>query len=107
MVKGIGVDIVLLQRFSGKNKAFVERILTEKEYQQYQDLNEIRRVEYLAGRFCAKEAYYKACHDHSLSYHDVEVLDDPKAGLTISGPGARVSLSHDGEYVVAFVIVEE
>ncbi|MFA7100800.1 MAG: holo-ACP synthase [Bacilli bacterium] len=106
MIKGIGVDVTMLTRFIAKDDAFIKRILTPNEYQQFSGLNDIRQVEYLAGRFCGKEAYYKACKNRQISYHDVELLDDKEKGLTISDPHAHISISHDGDYVIAFVVVE-
>lgn len=107
MIKGIGVDISLIRRFLSKEEKFVKKILSEKEFFQYSELNDLRKVEYLAGRFCAKEAYYKASKNKSLGYHDVEILNDKELGLVISDNKAHVSISHDGNYVAAFIIIEE
>ncbi len=108
MIKGIGVDVALLRRFSAKDDKFIRRVLTENELFQYSCLNDLRKAEYLAGRFCAKEAYYKAAQNHHLSYQDVEVLEDKENGIvTINDAKAFVSISHDGDYVVAYVIIEK
>ncbi|MDD3383724.1 MAG: holo-ACP synthase [Bacilli bacterium] len=107
MIKGIGVDIALIKRFFSKDGKFVQKILSEIEFSQYTKLSDLRKVEYLAGRFCAKEAYYKAKKNRDLGYHDIEILDDKKLGVIISDPKAHLSISHDGEYVIAFVIIEE
>lgn len=107
MIKGIGVDLAMLSRFKDKDEKFIKKILTNKEYQQYQALSSNRQIEYLAGRFAAKEAYYKAINNPKVGYLDIEVLDDYFAGPKINDSKAKLSISHDGDYVIAFVIVEE
>ena len=106
MVKGIGVDIALISRFEAKDEKFIKKILTNKEYEQFIKLEGVRKLEYLAGRFAAKEAYYKAMKNPKIGYHDVEIIDDYFEGPVINDPKAKLSISHDGDYVVAFVIVE-
>jgi holo-[acyl-carrier protein] synthase len=107
MIKGIGVDLAKLARFENKDEKFVKKILTSNEYEQYVKLEEERKVEYLAGRFAAKEAYYKAVNNSKLGYHDVEIIDDYFSGPQISDKKAKISISHDGDYVVVMIIVEE
>lgn len=63
MIKGIGLDIVELDRIKKANDRtpkFAQRILSEKEYALFAQLSTTRQVEFLAGRFAAKEAYAKA-----------------------------------------------
>jgi holo-[acyl-carrier protein] synthase len=106
MIKGLGVDLAKLSRFANKDEKFIKKILTVNEFKQYSELNNERKIEYLAGRFAAKEAYYKAKNNSKLGYHDVEILDDYFNGPQISDKSANISISHDGEYVVVVVIVE-
>lgn len=64
MIQGIGLDIVeieRIQRAQKRNKRFATRILTQNERDIYESLaTEKRRMEFLAGRFAAKEAVAKA-----------------------------------------------
>ncbi|PIC99662.1 holo-ACP synthase [Sporosarcina sp. P29] len=63
MIQGIGLDIVELDRVArldGRNTKFRERILSERELCVYETLSGHRKIEYLAGRFAAKEAFSKA-----------------------------------------------
>nr|WGD94286.1 holo-ACP synthase [Bacillus subtilis] len=63
MIYGIGLDITELKRIAsmaGRQKRFAERILTRSELDQYYELSEKRKIEFLAGRFAAKEAFSKA-----------------------------------------------
>jgi holo-[acyl-carrier protein] synthase len=60
MIKGIGIDIIELSRIEEivtRQKKLVDRILTENEKQTFVHLPERRKIEFLAGRFAAKEAY--------------------------------------------------
>jgi holo-[acyl-carrier protein] synthase len=107
MIKGIGIDLAKISRFENKDQKFVKKILTEAELKQYSELEDERKTEYLAGRFAAKEAYYKAMKNNKLGYHNVEIIDDYFSGPQISDKSAHISISHDGEYVVVVVIVEK
>ena len=107
MIKGIGIDLAKISRFENKDQKFVKKILTEAELKQYSELEDERKTEYLAGRFAAKEAYYKAVKNNKIGYHDVEIIDDYFSGPQISDKLAHISISHDGEYVVVVVIVEK
>jgi holo-[acyl-carrier protein] synthase len=107
MIKGIGIDLAKISRFENKDQKFVKKILTEAELKQYSELEDERKTEYLAGRFAAKEAYYKAMKNNKIGYHDVEIIDDYFSGPQISDKSAQISISHDGEYVVVVVIVEK
>ena len=60
-MRGIGVDIVDLDRLNLENTHFIKRILTPKEYDIFIQLNsQQRQREFLGGRFAGKEAYLKA-----------------------------------------------
>ena len=63
MIVGIGIDIVELKRIrkiNKRQKKFVDRILTPFEKEIINRLTEKRQIEFLAGRFAAKEAFAKA-----------------------------------------------
>src|SRR5699024_12214093 len=80
MVKGIAIDIAEITRIKramDKNSRIVKRILTENEYIHYTTLpTERRKLEYVAGRFAAKEAYAKAAGTGlgKLSLQHIEIL---------------------------------
>lgn len=116
MIAGIGLDIVELQRIrriSERQIKFVDRILTPFEKETYQCLTETRQIEYLAGRFAAKEAYAKAVGTgigQSLSFLDIQVENDEKGKPFIRKPqkeGVHLSITHSAEYAVAQVIIEK
>ncbi|MDY0395459.1 holo-ACP synthase [Virgibacillus halophilus] len=72
-----------------------------------------RRVEFLAGRFAAKEAFSKAAGTGigHLGFKDMEVLPNEKGAPRLRVKGFEqyhifVSLSHSEAYAVAQVVME-
>ncbi|MDQ0155656.1 holo-ACP synthase [Robertmurraya andreesenii] len=116
MITGIGIDIVELKRIESiveRQKRFAERILTENEKQTFEGLSGKRKIEFLAGRFAAKEAFSKANGTgigKELSFLDIEIVVDEKGKPYISKPLEKLvhlSISHSTDYAVAQVIIEE
>ena len=115
MISGIGLDIVELKRIkkiSERQSKFVDRILTQKEKETYEKLRSNRKVEFLAGRFAAKEAYSKAAGTgigKELSFLDIEIKTDSLGKPYIVKPETNgfLSISHSRDYAVAQVVIEE
>ncbi|WP_342429211.1 holo-ACP synthase [Neobacillus sp. FSL H8-0543] len=115
MIKGIGIDIIELSRIEeivSRQKKLIDRILTQGEKEIFEELSERRRIEFLAGRFAAKEAYSKANGTgigKELSFLDIEIKSDSSGKPYFIKPltKAHLSISHSREYVVAQVIIEE
>jgi holo-[acyl-carrier protein] synthase len=117
MIRGIGIDMIELHRIQAnmeKKPRFINRILTEKEKIRLDSLkNERRRIEYLAGRFAAKEACGKALGSGigKLSFQHIEVLNDEKGAPQMVVKGYEnmtffLSISHTKEHAIAQVIVQ-
>ena len=116
MIVGIGIDIVELKRIekiSVRQTKFIDRILTAIEKDKFQSLSGKRQIEFLAGRFAAKEAFAKAYGTgigQQLSFLDIVVENDENGKPFISQPiqeGVHVSITHSAEYAVAQVILEK
>lgn len=118
MIEGIGIDIIELPRIKKaieKKNRFVERILTDKEQVTYNSLKkEFRKIEFLAGRFAAKEAFAKAIGTGigALSFQHIEITSDRNGKPFINAEGFErkqifLSISHSKTYAVAQVIVTE
>jgi holo-[acyl-carrier protein] synthase len=116
MIKGIGLDIVEIGRIRellGRQPKFVKRILTEREEDMFLSLSEGRRIEYVAGRFAAKEAYSKAYGTGIgtvLSFQDIEICKDGNGKPYFSKPEgttAHLSITHSREFAAAQVVMEE
>lgn len=115
MIAGIGIDIVEMKRIEEINerqKRFAERILTINEKRTFEGLSGKRKIEFLAGRFAAKEAFSKAHGSgigKELSFLDIEISTDERGKPYISRPineGVHLSISHSVDYAVAQVIIE-
>ena len=124
MIYGTGVDLVNLGRMERVIRRwgdrFKERVFTPEEIAVCTG----RPVPHhaFALRFGAKEAFSKALGlgmRRGLRWRDIEVYNDPagKPGLKLHGAaseicsenginGVHVSLSDDGEYGVAMVVLE-
>ncbi len=106
---GIGVDIVELHRLNIHNHHFVKRILSDEEYKVFCDLNNDRRkLEYLGGRFAGKEAFLKALKKGigEIPFKDISILNDETGAPYLNYTNAFISISHEHEYVVAFVVIQ-
>ncbi|MER2292752.1 MAG: holo-ACP synthase [Aerococcus urinaeequi] len=117
MIIGLGTDLVETARIKeaiANNSRFVGKLLTENELSTYTDiLNEKRRVEFVAGRWAAKEAFAKAYGtgiSSQLHFHDIEVSnDDQHKPLIICNKVTspiHVTISHTDHYATATVIIE-
>jgi holo-[acyl-carrier protein] synthase len=115
VIVGIGVDIVSLSRFEQslqRTPSLRDRLFTEAE--------RTLPLASLAARFAAKEALAKALGGPGgLEWHDAEVVCDDagRPSLVVRGTvaqaatragvdGWQLSLAHDGDSAIAFVVAE-
>ena len=124
MIKGIGVDIIEIDRIQSAvdrfGDSFLNRVFTKSEI-EYCKKRKGSGVPELAVRFSAKEAFSKALgvgiagfghNDHGIAWKDVEVVNNPKGKPMLSYKGnlqekTHISLSHSRDFAVAMVYVEE
>ena len=115
MSKEIGVDLVEFAQIKEKiNDRFIKRILSNRELSRYNSIsNDQRKLEYIAGRFAAKEAYTKVYKNFNtpLNFVDVEVLTDEFGAPYIESKYmpddiVKVSISHSNNYVIAVCLKE-
>ena len=116
MIVGHGIDIEALasiQNAVEKREGFAQRVLTDKEMERFASLKGRRQIEYLAGRWSAKEAFSKAMGTGigKLGFQDLEVLNDEKGAPYFSkspfSGKVWLSISHTDQFVTASVILEE
>lgn len=116
MIKGIGTDIVKISRI---NEKVVKKILSFSEKKIYDSFqSENRKKEFAAGRFAVKEALYKSLNI-SFEFKKIDILKDQNGKPYLSEKTKsyideiygktkiKISISHEKEYAIAFVIVEE
>ena len=107
MIKS-GIDIVYNKRFKklAKDSGFLERVFHPSE---------LKNKNKLAGIFALKEAVMKAL-GKKLNWKNIEVQvrDGKKPVIKLSNEikptglgGIDASLSHDGEYTIGLVVIEQ
>lgn len=124
MIVGIGTDIVAIariRRILEKNPAFIRKVFSDSEIAYCE--KKANKAESYAARFAAKEALMKALGTgwaEKISWQEIQVAVDScgKPYLELSGVALRLahtlgagswhlSLSHEREYAIAFVILEQ
>lgn len=115
-IKGIGVDLVAVERIERMvdswGEKFLTRVYTDEELQYC--LPKRRKFEHLAGRFAAKESFIKA-YGEKLSLKDIEVISlengEPALRLVSDSQNLRgqvhLSITHESSYALAMLIISE
>ncbi|MER3445648.1 MAG: holo-[acyl-carrier-protein] synthase [Candidatus Dadabacteria bacterium] len=124
MILGVGIDIVnvcrierLLENWGDR---FKKRVFSEREI--YNSQRYKRSSERFAANFAVKEAFFKAIGGslkNNIRMVDIEVLRDEYGKPYINSYGrakyvlemmniyaVHVSISHDGDYATAIVVLE-
>jgi holo-[acyl-carrier protein] synthase len=125
MIIGVGVDLVHIETIDRLIKdtdgAFVVRTFTENEIAEVAKAPDI--TQYYAGRYAVKEAAFKAIAPRigrdPFDFRTIETLRKADGSPSIKiHRGLRMildkvginalaaSISHDGDYAIAFVIAE-
>ena len=116
MIVGHGIDIeelASIQNAVEKREGFARRVLTDKEMERFASLKGRRQIEYLAGRWSAKEAFSKAMGTGigKLGFQDLEILNNERGAPYFSkspfSGKVWLSISHTDQLVTASVILEE
>lgn len=79
MIFGIGLDTTTLSRFEdlAENEKFINRILTEREKEDFYALSQNKKANFLAKRFSAKEAFAKALGtgiSATFGFHSISII---------------------------------
>ncbi|WP_199622324.1 holo-ACP synthase [Paenibacillus alkalitolerans] len=133
MIVGIGTDIAGMDRMArlldgSRGEAFLRRVLTEAERRIAvgRSANRRRYVEFIAGRWAAKEAVVKAlgCGIGALvGLRDIEILPGESGkpvcvlsdsawnrlgydGTVRSRPAIHISITHSDGLAAAFAVAE-
>jgi len=125
MIAGIGTDIVSIARIEramGRHEGrFTEKVLAPAEQGVFAGIT--KKAAYVAKRFAAKEAFFKAFGQppgEANTWHQLAIMNDgagrpqmqfgaPLTGLLRAQGIARwhVSLSDEHEFAIAYVILEK
>ena len=112
----IGTDIVKIDRMQelSNDKKFLKKVFTTKEI-KYCNLYTDSYI-HLSGKYACKEAIKKALLSESIvdniSLKNIEILNnsDKSPYVIINGINnikCLISISHDGEYALAFALIEK
>lgn len=123
MIAGIGTDIIEVARVKKSIETingFKEKIFSAVEIEYCESKR--NKYEHYAGRFAAKEAYFKAIGTgwrNGLAFNEIQIMNDTlgKPVIILSGKAMEhseeagytnklVSISHLKDTAVAFVIIE-
>lgn len=126
MIAGLGTDIVEMDRIRKaveKSDLFAAYLLSSAELALIADWSVSRKVEFMAGRWAAKEAFAKALGTGlgaKCSFADLTILPDENGVPVLSGitgsaaetwkekgiVKAHISISHERHYALATVLLE-
>ncbi len=113
----VGVDIVAINRIdsilnSERQARFLDKIFSDKEIIESKE--KTNKSQYFSGRFAAKEAIKKALSSYDKttdsSFKSIEVLNSSSGKpyvVSKSNHDINVSISHDGNYAVAFCVIDK
>lgn len=122
MIAGIGTDIAEVKRFERwvKNPDMLKRFFHEKEMSQAK--SDSAKCQHYAVRFAAKEAFSKALGTGITGFNlkEVYITNNSEGAPLLNIEGAAlslmkerlgeckafVSLSHEKDYAIAYVILE-
>jgi holo-[acyl-carrier protein] synthase len=119
MTRGIGNDIVEIERIRGSisryGQHFLNRLFTQEEQDYCYTFQD--PIPHFAGRFAAKEAIAKALgtgFGAHFSWHDVEIINDAlgkpivkmhsKAAEKFNHPQILISISHSQTHAIAIAL---
>ncbi|AHH07974.1 holo-ACP synthase [Borrelia anserina] len=124
MTKSIGCDIIKVTRLKSflQNRKKLERFFTQREIKDL-EMKGKGILESLAGKFSAKESLIKAISpliNTKIKYtlKDIEIIQSPKGNIIFQlyndikalidkmNLKLYLTISHEKEYAIAFVIVE-
>lgn len=116
MIIGVGIDLVEIKRVSEK---LAYRILSSQEMEIWQKK---KSLEFIAGRFALKEAFFKALGTgiRDIELKSLSFVPDEKGAISLKEnevvlhlkksydfDSIHASLSHDGGVAVAVVLLEK
>jgi holo-[acyl-carrier protein] synthase len=117
MIKGVGIDLVDLNRIKELiDERFISRILSKDEQKIYHNIgSENTKLGFIGGRLAAKEALFKAISkgDMTANYVDFSILNHDyglpyvKTDYFKDGEIIHISITHTSDHAIAYVVIEK
>ena len=121
MIIGTGIDIVNLKRFYDMDEErlnlLAKRILTDDEFVEFRQLDEVKHPVYLAKIWSIKESIGKAFGtgiSNDTVWKNMQIFKNSLGQPQVQFRGAlarksvicHVSVSHDGDYLVSNAVLD-
>lgn len=106
----VGIDIVELDRLKDIKDGFVKHVLSKEEIEVFNSYSDSRKIEYLGGRFAAKEAIIKCLSNIEIpKMPDITIINnkDGKPIVNYKDYDIDLSISHEKHYAVAAAILND
>ena len=107
----IGTDIIENKRIKNSlNEDFINMVLTRNEIEIYKLKKGRKQLEFICGRFAAKEAIIKCISDYdNPSMIDIEILNsiNGKPIVNFKNYNIKLSISHEKNYTIATAILQK
>lgn len=100
----VGIDILEIDRLEQllHDSLFLSKVLSGPEQEIYNNYGIKRQRSFLGGRFCAKEALYKAFGSDFADYSHVVILNDEQGRPYVRNyPKIEISIAHERHYALA------
>jgi holo-[acyl-carrier protein] synthase len=116
MILGIGIDLVELNRIKDlMSERFINRILSLEEQLIFNSItNNKSKLNFIGGRFAAKEAIFKAISkgDGTANYTDFSILNDKNGKPYVSSKFSEnktihITITHTDSYAMSYCLIEQ
>jgi holo-[acyl-carrier protein] synthase len=95
----LGCDIVKVSRFKNNLSKLANKILSESELVEFNKAT--NKLQYIAGRWAAKEAIFKATGNRRMT-----ILNSTTGSpYVVNNPNIKISISHEKEYAIAVALL--
>lgn len=108
MIKGIGVDLVMIVRVKEKGFKLAPQMLTERELSKWHTMGS-SKYHWLAKAWAVKEATVKALGTGFGEEYKPKDIEYISPHVHIKGEkmdNIHLSVSDEGEYAIAYVVIE-
>ena len=95
----LGCDIVKVSRFKNNLSKLANKILSESEIIEFNKTT--NKIQYIAGRWAAKEAIFKA-----TGHRKMTILNSTTGSPYVANnSNIKISISHEKEYAIAVALL--